>query len=302
MKATIGLSQQGFLILFSEVNLLQGADPNMDLFSQAKYLDVNFAYMNVYKSYKNSQSIRPNEIQIKSGLSLFQLIDLDNNSLKQWVKILNKFVIRYCWQSEFELVKKIGKGANASVYHVRVIKNIGKDSKREQQGIDYALKMIKKNEIIYQDDRILMIRNEIMTQRLLRGSQLIVELYKVFESDNCIYLLMEYVKGGDLEKLVQSQVTNLLSEKQLKPIMAQLLEGVGHMHDNNIIHRDIKPQNVLVQYSINKEIQIKLADFGLAQQIKENNFLTKKCGTPGYINFIHGSRNVAVWYRLQYEG
>eukprot|EP00347_Sterkiella_histriomuscorum_P008272 403345715 len=205
--------------------------------------------------------------------------------MKLWVKNLNKYVIRHCWQSEFELVKKIGKGANAQVYHVKSQQKIkdSTSSKSELKIQDYTLKIIKKSDLGEQNDKIQIIKNEIQTLRLLSNCKQIVQLYKVYESEKSIYLLLEYVNGGDLQNFIDKQLDEIIPENQLRPIMVELLRGLGQLHEKNIIHRDIKPQNILIQYSSNGDVEVKIADFGLAQKIQEQQLLIKQCGTPGFI-------------------
>jgi len=71
-----------------------------------------------------------------------------------------------------------------------------------------------------------------------------------------------------------------LSEEESRKIFVQLLHGLKYLHERNIVHRDIKPENILL---CDKNLTVKLADFGLAKIIGEDSFTTSLCGTPSYV-------------------
>lgn len=86
----------------------------------------------------------------------------------------------------------------------------------------------------------------------------VVDVYDVGESDGKHYIVMEYVRGRTLKQLISQR--GALDKKEAVDIMIQLTSAVQHAHENNIIHRDIKPQNVLVK----DDGTIKITDFGIA--------------------------------------
>jgi len=85
---------------------------------------------------------------------------------------------------------------------------------------------------------------EVRSLRDLSDSNLVIKLLQVFESDNTIYLILEYVKGGDLHSRYQRRP--VMNPKQQRELMKQLLEGLRDMHKKGYIHRDIKPRNVIL--------------------------------------------------------
>jgi serine/threonine protein kinase len=95
-------------------------------------------------------------------------------------------------------------------------------------------------------------------------------------------IVTELVKGGDLFDYIVNSPNGQLPEPQVRKIMTQLIEGVKVLHDVNIIHRDLKPENVLMVNTNNNEVEVKLADFGLATFFTEDKPLVKNCGTTGY--------------------
>lgn len=87
----------------------------------------------------------------------------------------------------------------------------------------------------------------------------IVNLKYSFQDENYLYLVMDYLPGGDLMSLLMNK--NILSENESKFYIAELILAVESVHKLNCIHRDLKPDNIL----INKEGHIQLSDFGLSK-------------------------------------
>ena len=120
------------------------------------------------------------------------------------------------------------------------------------------------------------IYHEINLMKNLRHSS-IVKLLDTFETKNYILIIMENISGGDLLSFVKKRTK--LNEKTCKFIFKQLLQAIKFIHTKNIIHRDIKLDNVLIDLNNN----IKLCDFGVGKMIHEGEILTDQCGTPAYI-------------------
>ncbi|CAG0921064.1 unnamed protein product [Notodromas monacha] len=118
---------------------------------------------------------------------------------------------------------------------------------------------------------------EISILREVAGHPYIIELHDVYESDTFIFLVFELCKNGELFDYLTSVVT--LSEKKTKYIMKQLFEALSFVHRKNIVHRDVKPENVLLDDNFN----VKLTDFGFARKLKDDEKLHEVCGTPGYL-------------------
>lgn len=72
----------------------------------------------------------------------------------------------------------------------------------------------------------------------------IIKLYEIFEGSESIYLILEFIKGGELFNYIKSQEN--YSEDHVKKIMKGILNGIEHIHSLNIIHRDLKPENILL--------------------------------------------------------
>ncbi|KAK0651000.1 kinase-like domain-containing protein [Cercophora newfieldiana] len=108
-----------------------------------------------------------------------------------------------------------------------------------------------------------------------------VRSYGWYETDHAIFIAMEYMKLGDLNLYLEAP----LPEEEAGLIAGQLVEGLRFMHRSRFIHRDVKPQNILVQAK-GPNWWVKLADFGIARRLREpredDTVTTRVFGTPGY--------------------
>lgn len=142
----------------------------------------------------------------------------------------------------------------------------------------FAAKCIKKRR------RLVDIRHEILLEiealKLSCYTKHIVKLYQVFETQNEMILILEMAKGGELQRVLDDEET--IDELNVKRMVRQILEGLVHLHDNEIAHLDIKPQNLLLTKSF-PEGDIKLCDFGISRRISRDCEIREICGTPDYV-------------------
>lgn len=112
------------------------------------------------------------------------------------------------------------------------------------------------------------------------GHENIIKLYEVHESDSFIYLVLELLRGGELfERIVKK---GIYTEKDAAILMKKLLSALDFMHSKGIMHRDIKPENLILK-DMDNNYDVKIADFGLATIVQQNEYLFRRCGTPGYV-------------------
>lgn len=109
----------------------------------------------------------------------------------------------------------------------------------------------------------------------------VVNLEKMFETAERIFVVMEKLKGDMLEMILSSE-KGRLSERTTKFLIYQILIALKHLHSKNIVHCDLKPENVLLS-SDSDFPQVKLCDFGFARIIGEKSFRRSVVGTPAYL-------------------
>jgi 5'-AMP-activated protein kinase catalytic alpha subunit len=104
----------------------------------------------------------------------------------------------------------------------------------------------------------------------------IIRLYEVVETANDIYVVMEYVKSGELFDYIVEK--GRLMEDEARHFFQQIISGVEYCHRNMVVHRDLKPENLLLDSRAN----VKIADFGLSNVMRDGHFLKTSCGSPNY--------------------
>ena len=157
----------------------------------------------------------------------------------------------------------------------------------------FAIKTIKKTFI--NKHGIASIKREVEILRKLDHPN-IVNYYETYEDDQYIHIVMEYIPGDNLLKMVSNKSYTDVSERDIMEITVVLLKTVQFLHNNNIVHRDLKPENIL--FSINGDYQsLKLIDFGLSIGFREKD--TYRVGSPYYMapEMLHGEFSFAndIW-------
>lgn len=126
----------------------------------------------------------------------------------------------------------------------------------------YALKIFDESKLA-KLNQLQILSQEIEIMKLLDHSN-IIKLYDVLYSKKKIFLVMEYLDYGTLSQLIESSPGKRLSENQARQIFINVLRGITYCHSRNVIHRDIKAENVMINPRTN---QVKIIDFGLSAVI-----------------------------------
>ncbi|XP_074394202.1 rho-associated protein kinase 2 isoform X3 [Zonotrichia albicollis] len=190
-----------------------------------------------------------------------------DNFLNRYEKIVEKIRALQMKAEDYDVVKVIGRGAFGEVQLVR--------HKMTQKV--YAMKLLSKFEMIKRSDSAFFWEErDIMA---FANSPWVVQLFCAFQDDKYLYMVMEYMPGGDLVNLMSNYD---VPEKWAKFYTAEVVLALDAIHSMGLIHRDVKPDNML----LDKYGHLKLADFGTCMKMDETGMV--RCdtavGTPDYIS------------------
>ncbi|KAJ0405897.1 hypothetical protein ATCC90586_003358 [Pythium insidiosum] len=170
---------------------------------------------------------------------------------------------------DFEFVKVLGRGAFAKVYLVR-----GKGSNRDQW---YALKAYNKQAIV-QKNQAQYIHTEKAALQACSDHPYIVTLYFAFQSQDRLFLVMEYCGGGDLLSALTRR--KAFTESEAAFYIGEIALALSHLHSKGIVFRDLKPENVVMDL----DGHCLLTDFGISKEgIKDHASANTFCGSPMYL-------------------
>uniref|UniRef100_A0A5B7ANB7 Putative serine/threonine-protein kinase ATG1 n=1 Tax=Davidia involucrata TaxID=16924 RepID=A0A5B7ANB7_DAVIN len=164
--------------------------------------------------------------------------------------------------------KQIGSGSFSVVWHAR----------HRVHGTEVAIKEIATGRLSKKLQESLMSEIVILKQIIHPN---IIRLHDIIEEPGKIHLVLEYCRGGDLSMYIQ-QRQGRVPEAKAKHFMKQLAAGLQILRENNLIHRDLKPQNLLLSTSDDNSV-LKIADFGFARSLQPKGLAETLCGSPLYM-------------------
>lgn len=172
--------------------------------------------------------------------------------------------------ADFNVLKELGEGSFGKVLLVQHKKTNAK----------YALKVVDKQHVLTEPNKSSFLREVEINYKINHPN--IVKLFGHFEDNECCYLLMEYIGGGDLFSYIPVNGKSILKPEQAASIIKDVISAVYYIHHMNppIMHRDIKPENVL----ITSDLKAKLTDFGLCAYIQPGILRKSTCGSPIYMS------------------
>ncbi|CAK56318.1 unnamed protein product (macronuclear) [Paramecium tetraurelia] len=212
----------------------------------------------IYIERKYAKQIEEEQQQLQGWQQLSKLMDslhmnakekeiIKKDILKKEAEQMRKKRMRLSIE-DFQPLAIIGRGAFGEVRLCRHVPS--------QQIV--AVKKMKKHEMIYKN-QIGHVTNERKVLEEAKGNNWIVEMKCSFQDEKNLYLVMEYLAGGDLMTLLMKK--DILSEAEARFYMAELVQAVSSVHKLGFIHRDLKPDNIL----LDNNGHIKLSDFGLCK-------------------------------------
>eukprot|EP00727_Mastigamoeba_balamuthi_P012755 m51a1_g8101 putative myosin light chain kinase (415) ;mRNA; f:84027-86682 len=169
-------------------------------------------------------------------------------------------------EAKYTIGKEIGRGGFSVVY----------DGVEKATQKKVAIKVIDKKK--QEADQLKLLEREIDIMKRLKHPN-IVELYEVFNTSQYIYMVMEYISGGELYDQIVARGS--FTEADAANLIKQVLSATEHMHEHGIAHRDLKPENLLL--STARADAVKVADFGLSKDFNTASQMSTCCGSPSYV-------------------
>lgn len=239
----------------------------------------NGTYLNRNKLGQNEKRVlRDNDIITANGCDLtfqFKSYHVIHNDLPKNVGI----------EDRYHIGKKIGSGGCGQVY-------LAFDCETTES---YAMKMIYRK--LYAENSLTKMTNEATILRKLKHP-CIIQLHDIFQAPDTIVIVLEYMEGGDLmQRILES---GYLSEDLMKFYFYQICHGIMYMHENDVTHRDLKPDNILLATS-DKYTIIKISDFGLSKLVRNDSDLRTLVGTRMFVapEILQGAKKytnkVDIW-------
>ena len=246
----------------------------LDKKSKRKYKQTNIiSNFDINKDNKKSDNININNLNENNNLSI-SILPNENYYLEESKKLSEK-IIQFGKEHKFKAYPK----TNLSFY--KIGRSIGRGAFGKVNialhvlsGHIVAIKSFNKTNHNFPLNKI---KYEIKIMQKLRNNKRIVKLLEAFESEKYFFIIMENIIGGNLLNAINKM--SKLSESIARNIFKQLIETVKYLHNKGIVHRDIKPDNILLNINNN----IKLCDFGVSKEIKKGQLITDSCGTPAFI-------------------
>lgn len=214
---------------------------------------------------------------IYSRTEAIEFMTASKEDFEVWSHKLSHLCINSDVDSFFEISEKLGSGSLSQVHSAR--------SKIDDN--DYAIKSIQKFHLYDNSTKTTQLKKEILINRSLDHPN-ILKLYQVFENNEAVHLIFELCPHGDITSLMR--FGNRLLFGQACDILKGLLYALSYLHSQNIVHRDVKAENLLIKDTQDLST-VKLADFGVSHWI-DSERLARKCGSLGYMapEILRGER------------
>ncbi|CDW88963.1 serine threonine protein kinase [Stylonychia lemnae] len=233
-----------------------------------EYIDAEFWI------YEESQSEKGYQISLNNSICLLIIMFPTYREQQQWSEIIMKFTVKLGLKDDFSFQRCLGSGVSSKV-------NLATE-KGKLLGKQFAVKTIKKTYFKESSVNFESVIRETRIQRHLTGCDKVMQMFAIYEDLQHVHLVLEYLRGGTLRSYFSKFPQ--LNEQLLKKVMSQLITSLQQIHERGVVHRDIKLDNILVGNFDEENIEVKIADFGLSDQIiYPMTMLHQRCGSPGYI-------------------
>lgn len=204
------------------------------------------------------------EIEIRAWETVEEFVADDMDQYNDWYSALKAASVKSI-KDYYAFVRTLGEGHFGMVL-------LAKDRRTREK---FAVKVIKKQHTEMRS--MTLIQRELAILRLVNHPN-IVRLYDLFDTEDKLYFVLEYMPGGALYQVLSSDEDHF-SEKRASFIIKDILHGLVYLHAKGIVHRDVKPENILTT-APRWPFHSKLADFGLSNFLGNADALVSKVGTP----------------------
>ncbi|KRX04147.1 Protein kinase-like domain [Pseudocohnilembus persalinus] len=208
-------------------------------------------------------------IQQQESFPSIQIFFEDTSQCKHVFGFLQNKLNQSDFRSIYKTIEILGEGSSGTVFNVINRNNL----------IQYAVKVVSKAQLLKEENSLEAIQQEIQLMKEIT-SDYIIKLHQVFEDSVNIYLVIDIFNGGTLQSRLE-QKKNDFNIDDIQVIMKQIIQGIIDLHDKKIMHRDIKPDNIL--FKSNSSLQLVICDLGLATKWEMSKYLFQNVGTPGYV-------------------
>ncbi len=181
----------------------------------------------------------------------------ENLENKELVKVLRDYINKHdkipkTTQKHYTIIKLLGEGSFGKVY-------LGLQKLTNRL---VAIKCLSKS--VFKEEKKKKINSEIKILKKFLGHPNIIKLLEVFENSKRVFFVMEYASSGDLLKLLAEK--KILNESDAKYMFVQICTGLRYIHNQGIIHRDIKLDNIL----LDNKLRCKICDFGVSRLVEKD--------------------------------
>jgi len=169
--------------------------------------------------------------------------------------------------------KPLGRGAFGTVWFGYLVRGV----------TPVAIKELETQKMLEMKVPVNFILREVELMHECLGNDRFVQLIDFIEARGIFFIVLEFCDGGNLEDAALVG-EGQLRERQAARLLRQLLEAIHFLHSRHIVHRDIKPQNIMIMgVATDRDVRVKLGDFGIATRQQPGTLLREKVGTPAFM-------------------
>lgn len=232
------------------------------------YMDIQNAFLKI-TSGTVINGERNFGIKFIKKRSYEELLTTNEAMANEWFEALKRWCVLTKFRLHYETIKVLGKGNFAKVFLVE----------RKADARRFAVKVFAKNLVMADESERRCLLYEIRMMREVNFYR-VLKMIEIYEGENYVYCLCELYPGTDLLNAIIKRGSQ--PESKALAITWQILEALSYLHSKKIMHRDVKPENIMFK-GTQENIDIGMVDLGFATFEEDYRKLFVRCGTPGYV-------------------